>query len=53
MFGKMSCKIFLMSVILSMISGLIAGTVVACVDNKTCITKKLKKAFKQLEDKMT
>ena len=53
MFDKIKCRLFVMSVIISMISGLIAGTIVACVENSADIAKKCKKAFRQLEDKMT
>ncbi len=42
-----------MSLIISMLSGLIAGTIVSCVENRSDIAKKCKKAFRQLEDKMT
>ncbi|NLN54977.1 MAG: hypothetical protein GX148_01595 [Clostridiales bacterium] len=52
MFSKMGYKILVMSFVISMVSGLIAGMVVVCADRKTSITSKCKKAFKQLEDRM-
>lgn len=53
MFDRIKCRLFLMSLLISMISGFIAGSVVACVENRADIAKKCKKAFRQLEDKMT
>ena len=53
MFDKLKCKMILMSILIAVVSGLIAGLTVSCADNRVRFGKKCKKAFKQLEDKMT
>lgn len=53
MFDRLKFKFIMMSVIIAMISGFVAGATVACIENRQCIAKKCKKAFRQLEDKMT
>lgn len=53
MFDKLKCKMVLMSVLIAMISGIVAGLTVSCVENRSKINRKCKKAFRQLEDKIT
>lgn len=53
MFDKLKCKMILMSVLIAVVSGAVAGLTVSCVENHSKLEKKCKKAFKQLEDKMT
>lgn len=52
MFDKLKAKMIFMSVLIALISGLVAGATVSCIKNRSCIAKKCKKAFKQLEDKI-
>ncbi|MFA6729376.1 MAG: hypothetical protein WCR95_00055 [Eubacteriales bacterium] len=52
MFERIKCKIIWSSIMIAVISGLVAGATVSCIENRETIAKKCKKAFKQLEDKI-
>lgn len=52
MFEKIKCKIMVSALVLSVVSGLVAGTVVSLVEHREDIAKKCRKTFKRLDDKM-